>query len=156
MIARETNPVPEGQLGMDCPSISSTPSSAAANDTTMPAVQPPTSAADASQPTQTTGGPSPLVQALKAQAHGPSFDCSKVTNPTAVAICGDAELSRLDLQMAILYFSQTNDGTDPAARAQQRAWIQNRNQKCGGDAACLRAELESRINQLQHPLPTGQ
>ena len=59
---------------------------------------------------------STVVQTLIAKTAGPSFDCSTATNPTAVAICGNAQLSELDRQMAIAYYSQTNFATDPNVR----------------------------------------
>jgi len=80
---------------------------------------------------------------------GPSFDCSIVTNITAKAICGNAQLSQLDRQMAILYYTHTNYGTDPAARDQQTAWIHSRNDSCVADVVCLKDQFNQRIKQLQ-------
>jgi len=97
----------------------------------------------------TAASASPVLQALIAKTSGPSFDCSTATNVTAVAICGNVQLSQLDRQMAILYYSQSNFATDPAVRDQQRAWIRDRNSSCLADVACLRHKLNDRIGQLQ-------
>ncbi len=88
--------------------------------------------------------------ATLAKGDGPSFDCSKVTNPTAVAICGNVDLSQLDRQMATLYYA-TNYATDANTRAQQRRWIKQRNATCGAGVDCLRTQLSERIKQLQQP-----
>jgi uncharacterized protein len=87
-------------------------------------------------------------QASTAKENGPSFDCSKVTNPTAIAICGDAGLIALDRQMAALYYA-TDYATDASTRAGQRQWIQQRNTICGSGAGCLRARFNEPITQLQ-------
>ena len=83
-----------------------------------------------------------------AKTAGPSFDCSKATSATAAAICGNADLSELDRQMAIDYYSHTNYATDETVRDAQRAWLHDRNQ-CGGDVICLQKEYAARIQQLQ-------
>lgn len=95
-----------------------------------------------------SGYTSPALQALLAKPQGPSFDCSAATNPTAIAICGDTELSQLDRQMAILYSSSDLEA-NPEIRISQRAWIRQRSQSCGSDVACLRSEFQERIKQLQ-------
>lgn len=98
------------------------------------------------------------LQEVTAKTDGPSFDCSTATNPTAVAICSNTGLSQLDRQMATLYYSRTNYVNDPNARAQQRAWIHERNSSCGADVICLRQEFNARIQQLQQTgaPPAGQ
>jgi uncharacterized protein len=80
---------------------------------------------------------------------GPSFDCSAATDVTARAICGNAQLTQLDRQMANLYYSHTNYATDPAIRDQQREWIRNRNQSCIADVVCLAEKYNLRIAELQ-------
>lgn len=91
---------------------------------------------------------SPVLQAVIAKTAGPSFDCTKATSATALTICSNTDLSGLDRQMAILYYSRTNYATDQAVRDGQRAWLQERDQ-CGADLICLRKEYAARIQQLQ-------
>lgn len=89
-----------------------------------------------------------VLQAVIAKTTGPSFDCSKATSSAALAICSNADLSALDRQMAIEYYSHTNYATDENVRNAQRAWIRARN-SCQTDAACLRQAYSLRIQQLQ-------
>lgn len=96
---------------------------------------------------------SPVLQAVIAKTAGPSFDCTKATSATALAICGNADLSELDRQMAILYYSRTDYAADQSVRDTQRAWIRGRD-TCQADVACLRAEYSARIQQLQQSAPT--
>jgi len=86
-------------------------------------------------------------QAAPVSPSGPSFDCSKATNPTALAICGNADLAALDRQMAALYFARF--AIDPSERVRQRQWIQLRNGVCGTSVECLRSQFNQRIQQLQ-------
>lgn len=96
---------------------------------------------------------SPVLQAVMAKTAGPSFDCTQATSATALAICGNADLSELDRQMAILYYSRTDYAADQAVRDTQRAWIRGRD-TCQADVACLRAAYSARIQQLQQSVPT--
>lgn len=89
-----------------------------------------------------------VLQAVIAKTAGPSFDCSKATSATALAICGNADLSELDRQMAIDYYTRTNYATDETVRDAQRAWIRARN-ACQTDVACLQQAYSLRIQQLQ-------
>ena len=91
---------------------------------------------------------SPAPQAAGANAAGPSFDCTQVTDAVDLTICSNTELSQLDQQMAALYFARAQSGTDPTARDEQRTWLHDRNQ-CGPDVTCLRKEYAARIQQLQ-------
>lgn len=106
-------------------------------------------AQEQNQPQPDTPSSSAVLQKVIDDVNGPSFDCSTATDVSARAICGNAQLSQLDRQMAILYYTRTNYKTDPAVRDQQRAWIRNRNQLCVADAVCLAKELNQRISQLQ-------
>jgi len=90
-----------------------------------------------------------VLQQVEANTAGPSFDCEKASDPTATTICSNADLSLLDRQMAILYYSRTNYATDSDVREQQRAWIRDRDASCVADVVCLRAKYEERIQQLQ-------
>jgi uncharacterized protein len=91
-------------------------------------------------------------------AHAASFPCAKAATPTEQAICADAQLSRLDEQLAEAYRAaaavlgatlecQPGKPSETAVqplRASQRAWIAERD-RCGRDRACLRRHYERRL-----------
>lgn len=95
------------------------------------------------------GSDTSVLAKVIANSAGPSFDCSTATNITARAICGNAQLSLLDRQMAILYYTHTDYTTDSAARNRQREWIHNRDQTCVADVVCLEDQFNQRIAELQ-------
>lgn len=49
-----------------------------------------------------------VVLQAAATDDGPSFDCARATKPAEAAICADAELSRLDQQIAVRYAAFRN------------------------------------------------
>ena len=75
-------------------------------------------------------------------AHAASFDCSKATTPTELAICDNPQLSTLDDQTAGLYYTLISGGAPQATasvddvKKQQAAFIAKRNQ-CGANYNCL-------------------
>ena len=87
------------------------------------------------------------------------FDCAKARSLTERAICADAELSRLDAQLAQTYRDalQANDkdhiqGNRRGLIREQKNWLTYVRDVCA-DAACLRAAYQARIELLQkHPL----
>jgi uncharacterized protein len=110
-------------------------------ETTSAALTAPASTASTATPT--------ALQKVIANVNGPSFDCSTATSLGARAICGNTQLSQLDRQMAILYYSQTNFATNATVRDKQLAWIRNRNQACVADVVCLTEQYNQRIKELQ-------
>ncbi|MEP6898701.1 MAG: hypothetical protein ABI870_09235 [Rhodanobacter sp.] len=98
---------------------------------------------------QLPGSDTSVLAKVIANATGPSFDCSTATNITARAICGNPQLSLLDRQMAILYYTHTDYTKDSAARDRQREWIHSRNDACVADVVCLTEQFNLRIAQLQ-------
>jgi len=115
----------------------------------------PADAASAQQVAAQYGTQSAELEKVVSNTSGPSFDCSTVTNVTALAICGNDQLRILDRQMAILYYTKTDYANDPVARATQRDWIRNRNQSCVADVVCLTDQFNQRIQQLQSTQPTA-
>ena len=105
-----------------------------------------TGTADGSSQGATDTDPAP--QEGQSNASGPSFDCSAVTDATALTICSNDELSQLDRQMAALYVARAQSTDDMTVRDEQRTWLHDRNQ-CGADVICLRKEYAARIQQLQ-------
>lgn len=108
----------------------------------------PTPSSSVAMSPSATSTEAPAPPASVANASGPSFDCSKVTDATDLTICSNTELSQLDQQMAALYFARAQSGADPTARDEQLTWLHDRNQ-CGADVICLRKEYAARIQQLQ-------
>lgn len=83
----------------------------------------------------------PLVQVLN--SHGASFDCTKAATKVEKMICADAELSRLDEEIAKSCQDALPDSSAADTMQQgQRDWLQQRNQ-CE-DTACLKKAYEER------------
>jgi uncharacterized protein len=86
------------------------------------------------------------VSAAQAQ----SFSCHSATFPDELAICRDAELSRLDERVAGLYHSargQAQGGIRQALDKAQTDWIVAR-RACGPDRGCIQEAYQSRIRDL--------
>jgi len=81
----------------------------------------------------------------------PSFDCAKASNAVERAICADPNLAALDVEMAALYAAARSAAQGSAAEklvAGQRAWMKRRS-RCGGNGACLAAQIATRIAELR-------
>lgn len=85
-----------------------------------------------------------------------SFDCSKATTETEVAICGDPELSALDELMGIVYKQalrsndwryNEEDRVDATIISTQRTSLVTQ-QKCQSDKDCLKVYYTLRIKDL--------
>jgi uncharacterized protein len=89
-----------------------------------------------------------LLSAASCFAAGPSFDCAKAATSVEKMICADAELSRLDVELARVYDTALKKSTDQAAlKQQQRDWLTVRN-SCE-DADCIEMSYRSQIGELQ-------
>lgn len=88
---------------------------------------------------------------LPAQAAG--MNCSQARSTTEKAICADADLIRLDADMAAAYtaLGQAKPDTRDALRQSQREWLTRRN-GCAADDACLRWQYELRLDALHGQL----
>jgi uncharacterized protein len=88
-------------------------------------------------------------------ANAASFDCSKASTGTEIAICRHAGLSELDVRMATLFAVRMQIpmlmGARGAAQDEQRAFVARRN-SCGADLACLRQTYQSRIAVLNQTI----
>lgn len=88
----------------------------------------------------------------------PSFDCGKAGTPIEHAICANVALAQLDSRMARLYRLVSTTGyqdNDDRVRAAQRAFIGNRNARCGGQQgaaleSCLTRMYQARLDELNH------
>jgi uncharacterized protein YecT (DUF1311 family) len=92
-----------------------------------------------------------------AQVSQPSFNCARATTVVERAICGDAELGRLDRQMANR-FAAVRVALDPATRAtlledqRQYLWVrdeQYRTIPARERVASLREDIRARIDFLE-------
>lgn len=82
----------------------------------------------------------------------PSFDCNKAGSAIEFAICADAKLATLDVQLGDAYQAArkavAGDAKEELKRG-QRAWIRQRNKDCaGGNIDCLKRAYEARIAEL--------
>ncbi|MCC7097678.1 MAG: DUF1311 domain-containing protein [Thermomonas sp.] len=86
----------------------------------------------------------------------PSFDCGKAGTPIEHAICANVALAQLDSRMARVYRLVSTTGypdNDDRVRAAQRAFIGNRNARCGGQQgaaleSCLTRMYQARLAEL--------
>lgn len=93
-----------------------------------------------------------LLFAAPAHAATPSFDCSRASTPTEVAICDSDALARLDVSLAEAYRAARDR---PGVKDRQRAWIGERN-LCGADVDCLSDRMRTRLAELTGaPRPPG-
>ncbi len=77
-----------------------------------------------------------------------SFDCAKVSTAVEKAICGDAELSKLDETLGKTYTQAlARVENSEALKSRQRAWLRDTRNACAA-AACLKAAYEARIGAL--------
>lgn len=96
--------------------------------------------------------------------HAASFDCSKARTGVEKAICADSQLSEYDERIAAAYkraLGEWNDAIRDYVRNDQRRWLAEirridtaRDDDIGpvceaGDLACLRRELQRRMDTLE-------
>lgn len=86
-------------------------------------------------------------------AQAASFDCTKAKAADEVAVCGNAELSELDTEMAALWFAfgrfpVGGMGESQIRREEAQAFLHDRG-ACGGDVACLSRAYRARIAALK-------
>lgn len=80
-------------------------------------------------------------------SHAASFDCSKATTKTEIAICNDPELSALDVFMKNVFdASLKNKVDDKNFREDQRNWIEERD-LCLSDVNCIKDKYRSQVSQ---------
>lgn len=104
---------------------------------------------DAPVPTPKTEAPTAAAPAsVDNNPFAPSFDCTKASSSQERMICGDRELSKLDVQMAGAYADARQKSTDAnALKAEQKQWLKNTQRSCS-DKACLVGAYTSRIAEL--------
>ena len=80
--------------------------------------------------------------------HAASFDCSKATTETEIAICNDPELSALDERMSKAYSGARQSEDGKQIKQRQLEWIKTRN-SCLSDNPCLRNSYEEILLELR-------
>lgn len=77
-----------------------------------------------------------------------SFDCSKASLPTEIAICSDSELSKLDDLMSSVYTKVHT--RNPAIKSNQRDWVKETRLCSSSDdiVICLKEQYAKRLNIL--------
>lgn len=82
-----------------------------------------------------------------ASGQAASFDCAKAATKVEQMICGDAELSRLDEELAQAYKAALKDQSKAESIKQaQKQWMKERN-ACA-DVACMKRVYETRLASL--------
>jgi len=78
-----------------------------------------------------------------------SLDCSKLPSVQAQLVCGDAELARVDKELADIFNQKIKTSANKTRlREDQRAWLRNSRNVCG-DKACLLRSYQQRIDELK-------
>ena len=79
--------------------------------------------------------------------HAASFDCSKATTETEIAICNDPELSVLDERMSKAYLKGRALGNLTRIKEDQLTWIEVRN-RCTNEL-CIKTSYLGRLKELE-------
>lgn len=94
---------------------------------------------------------------------GPSFRCGEATSEVERAICADADLARLDRELAHAFAVARGTQGDSAGQALlvdfQRAWLARRDRDCRAgkavDPACLGGMYRAQLHRLRNWAPNG-
>src|SRR5690349_14456577 len=88
-----------------------------------------------------------LAAVVSSPAGAQSFDCRKATTAVEKMICADADLSKLDDQMARAFTdARRNVGVNVI---EQGAWLKNVRNRCA-NVGCLKDAYQGRIAQLKN------
>ncbi|MDB5869938.1 MAG: hypothetical protein JWP96_2270 [Polaromonas sp.] len=98
----------------------------------------------------------PALQKPGAAAQfSPSFDCAKARSVPEKMICADAELARLDRELARVYARAKNSAADPAAFRRQQDLEWRRREAICRDRGCLLRWYAHRRDQLTNGTQQG-
>ena len=91
----------------------------------------------------------PATPVADSTPFAPSFDCAKASNNAEKMICGDRNLSKLDVQLSQAYSAARDKATDKAQiKSEQIAWVKT--SRACPDTACLTKAFQDRIKQLSN------
>ena len=88
---------------------------------------------------------------LAAVGQATSFDCSKATSETEIAICADPKLSAIDIFMNIIW--SVEGSTSQRYRSEQILWISERD-KCLSDTVCIEQAYMRRLQEAPFKFET--
>jgi len=89
-----------------------------------------------------------VLCASPAVAAGPSFPCSKATQPDEIAICADDHLSQLD-RLAALAFTEVKRGSNKAKALKAARYGMTARSACQDDKGCIFSAQVELIKSLQ-------
>lgn len=103
-----------------------------------------------SVPAPTASAPAAPAPAPASTLQPPSFDCAKATSDAEKWVCTDAELSRLDVQLAQRYKQVQSSPDELDIAAEQRGWIKGRDacMKAVDPRQCLVESYKTRLVEL--------
>ncbi|MGV8933457.1 MAG: lysozyme inhibitor LprI family protein [Gallionellaceae bacterium] len=85
---------------------------------------------------------------LGMNAQGASFECGKAQTKVEHLICDNAELSKLDDELAVSYKAALHDKTQAdAIKKAQKQWMKDARNVCA-DVGCLKTAYQARIHEL--------
>jgi uncharacterized protein len=88
-----------------------------------------------------------LATSFHAEVKAASFDCEKAKSAMEKMICADAELSKLDEEMADVYKAALLDEErSQSIQQNQKQWLKERNSCI--DASCVNLSYTTRLNEL--------
>jgi len=85
------------------------------------------------------------------QFSGPSYSCAKARTATEQAICGSEVLRIFDFQVARA-FSALRTKAGSSVVAEQRLWLQSRDQSCAAEVDCLAEKMRTHLRYLHERL----
>lgn len=77
-----------------------------------------------------------------------SLDCSKLISVPSQLVCGDAELARVDKELANAYAQAMKSKNQARLRTDQRTWLRDQRNRCS-DKACLLLAYRTRIDEVK-------
>src|SRR5690606_14250586 len=87
------------------------------------------------------------TQLIEVENFAPSFDCAKASTLLENMICGDRELSDLDIKLNSLYSKAKNSSSNKdELRQEQLLWFKDRNSCVTKN--CIADSYKQRISQL--------
>lgn len=133
------------------------PASQVNGNTPPPQIESAPSAAEAQSPVPSAplknASSAPQLVESDESPFAPSFNCKNASRGMEVLICGDRELSQLDVALSVAYdAAKEKTNNIERLKSEQIEWIKNSARPCS-DKACLLDAYKNRIAQLKNSLP---
>lgn len=92
-----------------------------------------------------------VLTGFSAYAPATGFNCAKATTFIETAICKNAELSKLDNELMLVYRNALKSGNKESLKIEQVNWLKIKRNSCE-NSACLKQVYQERLNALRrHP-----